>query len=103
MDFSQALSLTFEPPDTQTFRALPLAYAAGKQGGTFPCVMNAANEVAVQAFIDGRIGFADLLPVVEGALSAHGGIVNPCLEELYCRRCLGASGRRRKIDRVGSK
>ena len=103
MDFSQALSLTFEPPDTQTFRALPLAYAAGKQGGTFPCVMNAANEVAVQAFIDGRIGFADLLPVVEGALSAHGGIVNPCLEDYIAADAWARRVAEEKIDRVGSK
>ena len=103
MDFSQALSLTFEPPDTQTFRALPLAYAAGKLGGTFPCVMNAANEVAVQAFIDGRIGFADLLPVVEGALSAHGGIVNPCLEDYIAADAWARRVAEEKIDRVGSK
>jgi 1-deoxy-D-xylulose-5-phosphate reductoisomerase len=103
MDFSQALSLTFEPPDTQTFRALPLAYAAGKQGGTFPCVMNAANEVAVQAFIDGRIGFADLLPLVEGALSAHGGVANPCLEDYITADAWARRVAEEKIDRVGSK
>jgi len=103
MDFSQALSLTFEPPDTETFRALPLAYAAGKQGGTFPCVMNAANEVAVQAFIDGRIGFADLLPVVEGALSAHDGVVNPCLEDYIAADAWARRVAEEKIDRVGNK
>ena len=47
MDFSRMLNLSFEAPDTDTFRALPLAYEAGRRGSTFPCVMNAANEVGV--------------------------------------------------------
>ncbi|HWR28505.1 MAG TPA: 1-deoxy-D-xylulose-5-phosphate reductoisomerase [Negativicutes bacterium] len=81
IDFSQALSLTFEPPDTDTFRALPLAYEAGRRGSTFPCVMNAANEVGVQAFIDKKIGFADMIHVVEEVLMKHTGAVNPVLDD----------------------
>lgn len=103
MDFSRAFSLTFEPPDTETFRALPLAYAAGRQGGTFPCVLNAANEIGVQAFIDGKIGFGDLIPVVENVLAAHDGVALPVLEDYieadnWARRFAGET-----IDRVGSK
>jgi len=81
MDFSQALSLSFEPPDTETFKALPLAYAAGRRGSTFPCVMNAANEIGVQAFIEGRIGFGGMLGTVETVLAKHAGIDRPVLED----------------------
>ena len=56
LDLSRPLSLTFEPPDTDTFRCLALARAAGETGGTAPCVLNAANEEAVAAFLDGRSG-----------------------------------------------
>lgn len=81
MDFTQALSLTFEPPDLETFRALPLAYEAGRRGSTFPCVMNAANEVGVQAFIEGKIDFAAMFNVVEEVLQRHSGTSNPVLED----------------------
>jgi 1-deoxy-D-xylulose-5-phosphate reductoisomerase len=81
VDFSQALSLTFEPPDVKTFRALPLAYEAGKKGGTYPCVMNAANEVGVQAFVDGKTGFLDVIRIVEEVLAKHSCEQDPCLED----------------------
>ncbi len=53
-------TLEFHEPDLETFRMLPLAREAGERGGTYPCAYNAANEVAVQAFLDGRIGFLDI-------------------------------------------
>ena len=81
LDFTQPLNLTFEPPDLKSFPALPLAYAAGRQGGTYPCVMNAANEVAVQAFIDGRIGFGSIIETVETVLTHHNGISAPSLAD----------------------
>ena len=81
MDFAQPMALNFEPPDLETFRALPLAYEAGRQGSTFPCVMNAANEVGVQAFIDGKIRFTDMIYVVEDVLAMHNGSENPVLED----------------------
>ena len=82
MDFSQVMNLSFEPPDLDTFRALPLAYEAGRRGGTYPCVMNAANEVGVQAFIDGRIGFCGMFDTVEAVLAKHdSSILNPSLED----------------------
>lgn len=71
MDFSRAFSLTFEPPDHAAFPALLLAYEAGKKGGTYPCVLNAANEIAVQAFIDQRIGFLDIARIVEETMNRH--------------------------------
>ena len=61
-------TLEFHEPDEETFRMLPLARQAGEQGGTFPCAYNAANEVAVEAFLSGRIGFLDIAALVEDAL-----------------------------------
>ena len=81
MDFSRTLNLSFEAPDTDTFRALPLAYEAGRRGSTYPCVMNAANEVGVQAFIEGRIGFGDMFNTVETVLGKHSGMTQPELED----------------------
>lgn len=69
LDLALAGELTFEEPDLETFRCLPLALEAGRQGGSAPCVLNAANEVAVGAFLDERIGFAAIAEVVETTLS----------------------------------
>ncbi len=65
-----AASLTFEPPDRNAFPCLDLGYAAGRQGGSAPAVLNAADEVAVQAFLTGQIGFSSIPVVVERALDA---------------------------------
>ena len=59
---------TFEPPDAETFACLRLAYEAARAGGTAPCVLNAADEVAVHAFLSGRIGFLDIARLIERAL-----------------------------------
>ncbi|GGI94562.1 1-deoxy-D-xylulose 5-phosphate reductoisomerase [Alicyclobacillus cellulosilyticus] len=64
-------SLTFEPPDLVRFPSLRLAYEAGRAGGYAPCVLNAANEVAVEAFLTGRISFVDIPRLVEAVLTAH--------------------------------
>ncbi|MEX2420410.1 MAG: 1-deoxy-D-xylulose-5-phosphate reductoisomerase, partial [Actinomycetota bacterium] len=69
-DWSRAGELTFEPVDRETFRALDLAEQAGRRRGTFPCVLNAANEVGVDAFLDGRLGFLDIAELVEDVLDA---------------------------------
>lgn len=66
-------TLEFEEPDVETFSLLPLARAAGERGGTFPCVFNAANEVAVEAFLDGRLPFLGIADAVDEALSASDG------------------------------
>jgi 1-deoxy-D-xylulose-5-phosphate reductoisomerase len=70
LDLSAPLALEFEPPDTATFRCLALARQAGEEGGTAPCVLNAANEAAVAAFLAGAIGFLDIAELVERALEA---------------------------------
>ena len=82
LDFSEGLSLEFEPPDLETFPLLALARRAGESGGTYPCAYNAANEVAVQAFIAGRIPFLGLAGVVEETLAAVDGAPAGDLDEL---------------------
>lgn len=68
LDFAHYPSLTFEKPDRQTFRCLDIAYAASREGGDRPCVMNAANEVAVALFLNDKIGFMDIPAVIEQQL-----------------------------------
>jgi 1-deoxy-D-xylulose-5-phosphate reductoisomerase len=70
LDLTQALRLDFEPPDLETFRCLALARQAGIEGGTAPCVLNAANEAAVRSFQSGAAGFLDIADLVERALDA---------------------------------
>jgi len=68
LDLATAGSLDFEPPDPETFPALRLAREAGETGGTAPCVLNAADEIAVEAFLAGRIPFTRITEVVEATL-----------------------------------
>ena len=82
LDFRAGLTLEFEPPDTDRFPLLRLAREAGERGGTYPCGFNAANEVAVAAFLDGRIGFMEIAPLVEDALGAVEGAPVGSLDEL---------------------
>jgi 1-deoxy-D-xylulose-5-phosphate reductoisomerase len=70
LDLAEVGSLTFERADEETFRCLHLAREAGREGGTAPCVLNAANEVAVHAFLQGRIGFLQIAEIVEATLDA---------------------------------
>ena len=70
LDLAAIGALTFEPPDTETFSCLRLAREAGVTGGTAPCTLNAANEVAVHAFLAGRLRFADIAAVIEQTLDA---------------------------------
>lgn len=71
LDFTKLGSLEFAAPDTDTFRCLALARHAGQTGGTLPCVMNAANEIAVAAFLADGIGYLDIARCVEAAMDAH--------------------------------
>ncbi|HST14793.1 MAG TPA: 1-deoxy-D-xylulose-5-phosphate reductoisomerase [Gaiellaceae bacterium] len=75
--------LEFFEPDIDTFRLLGLAREAGERGGTFPCAFNAANEVAVAAFLDGRIGFLEIASLVEDALGRADGAAARDLAELH--------------------
>ncbi|HEU4970959.1 MAG TPA: 1-deoxy-D-xylulose-5-phosphate reductoisomerase [Gaiellaceae bacterium] len=82
LDFSAGLTLEFEAPDLDTFPLLALAREAGERGGTYPCAFNAANEVAVTAFLDGRIRFVEIAGLVEEALDAVSGAPARDLAEL---------------------
>jgi len=81
LDFSKFNELTFEQPDLETFRNLALAFEALKQGGNMPCVLNAANEVAVAEFLKERIGFIEMSQVVETCLSNIPFIKSPRYED----------------------
>ena len=82
LDLTSPLTLEFEPPDPERFPLLPLAREAGKRGGTYPCAFNAANEVAVAAFLDERIGFVEIASLVEDALERADGNAVSDLPEL---------------------
>lgn len=82
LDLFKISQLTFEPPDTGRFPLLGLAYSAGRRGGTLPAVMNAANEVAVDYFLAGKIGFTSIYRVVEGVVSQHRVMENPDLHDI---------------------
>ncbi|MCU1578573.1 MAG: 1-deoxy-D-xylulose-5-phosphate reductoisomerase [Rhodoglobus sp.] len=71
LDWTTASQWTFEPLDTEVFPAVALAKQVGEAGGTFPAVFNAANEQAVLAFHDGRIGYLGILDTVEAVVAAH--------------------------------
>ena len=81
--FKKYPNLTFEEPDYKTFRNLGLAIDALKAGGNKPCVLNAANEIAVWAFLKNRIGFLDITAVVEKTMEEIHFIENPTIEEYY--------------------
>ncbi|MEA1929094.1 MAG: 1-deoxy-D-xylulose-5-phosphate reductoisomerase [Candidatus Auribacterota bacterium] len=74
--------LTFQGPDRELFPSLDLAYQAGTIGGTLPAVMNAANEVAGEAFLEGRIGFLVIMEIVENVMKEHQTISAPGLSEI---------------------
>jgi 1-deoxy-D-xylulose-5-phosphate reductoisomerase len=76
-------SLTFEEPDVERFPALQLARRAGEVGGTLPAVLNAANEVAVDAFINGRISFPQISDTVRRVLERHQVVPYPTLEQVF--------------------
>ncbi|MFL5866987.1 MAG: 1-deoxy-D-xylulose-5-phosphate reductoisomerase [Thermoleophilaceae bacterium] len=83
LDLADVGELTFERPDLETFACLRLAYDAARAGGTAPCVLNAADEVAVHAFLGGRIGFLDIARVIEHALEELPARPVRSFEDLY--------------------
>lgn len=82
LDFPSLGALTFEPPDLEKFPCLKLALEAGRKGGTYPAVLSAADEVAVELFLGRRVGFLDIARLVEQALEEHQSVPNPSLEEI---------------------
>jgi 1-deoxy-D-xylulose-5-phosphate reductoisomerase len=92
LDFTAGITLEFEQPDLERFPLLRLAREAGERGGTFPCAFNAANEVAVAAFLDGRIRFPEIARLVEDALAGVDGAPARDITEL-----VGADGEARRL------
>jgi 1-deoxy-D-xylulose-5-phosphate reductoisomerase len=74
-------ALTFEQPDRETFRNLDLAFEAMRKGGTMPCILNAANEVAVAAFLNDRIGFLAMSDLLEHCMQKVAWTAKPSYEE----------------------
>ena len=80
-DFTKYPSLTFEQPDTETFRNLQLAFEAMDKGGNLPCIMNAANEIAVEAFLQDKIGFLEMLDLIENCMRKVDFIQKPSIDD----------------------
>lgn len=80
-DFRNFASLTFEQPDVETFRNLDLAFQALDQGGNMPCILNAANEVAVAAFLKDEIGFLEMSDLLADCMAKGTFLLNPSLED----------------------
>jgi len=85
LDFTQALSLEFFPPDREKFPALALAYEAARRGGAAPAWLSAANEIAVEAFLQDRIAWREIVPVVSATLAAYEDVTLASLEELVAQ------------------
>ena len=81
LDFNQYSTLTFEEPDMERFRNLAFAFEAARQGGNMPCILNAANEAVVAAFLQDRIGFLQMSDVIEQTMRKASFIVNPSYED----------------------
>jgi len=82
VDFRQLGRLTFKEPDMETFEALKLAYRAAETGGTMPCAMNAANEVAVDLFLNGKIRFNQITEIVKIVMEKHTSNTRPDLDDI---------------------
>src|SRR5690606_20866715 len=82
LDLAKIGQLHFEEMDFERFRCLEFAYEAGKAGGTLPTVLNAANEVAVHAFLSGKISFLAIEDLIENAIARHTIINNPDLDTI---------------------
>ena len=104
IDWTRPLDLRFEPPDRQSFACLDLAYRAGREGGGAPAWLNAANEVAVAAFLDGRLGWLGIPEVVEATLDHYDGArmdsVDDVLDADRRARAFATAAIRRKLAAV---
>lgn len=102
LNFIQTNNLQFYKPDTEKFRCLQLAYKAGIEGGTYPAVLNAANEVAVEAYMGEKIKFTDIPGVIEKILNAHDSVKEPSLEEIMQADSWARVEARKSIERKKS-
>ena len=83
LNFAELGELTFQAPDTERFPALALAYEAVRRGGNMPCIMNAANEVAVNAFLNDRIGFYDISGIISETMDGVDFVSGPDLDTIF--------------------
>jgi len=100
LDLAEAQNLEFSQPDINKFPCLGLAYRAGICGGTAPAVLNAANEIAVEAYLDEKIKFTDLSEIIEKVLDAHDSSVDPSLEEILQADQWARRQTKQKIERI---
>ncbi|MGI6085154.1 MAG: 1-deoxy-D-xylulose-5-phosphate reductoisomerase [Acetivibrionales bacterium] len=82
IDFDSLMSLNFSKPDFETFECLKLAYEAAETGGTLPCAMNAANEVAVELFLQGKIKFHQIMMLIREVMKNHSVNTKPVLSDI---------------------
>ena len=82
LDFTKLREITFEVPDMDTFRGLPMAIQASREGGSMPTVFNAANELAVKKFLEEKIGFLDIYEIIAQSMERHKKIAHPDLDEI---------------------
>ena len=82
LDFTKLREITFEVPDMDTFRGLPMAIQASREGGSMPTVFNAANELAVKKFLEEKIGFRDIYEIIAQSMERHKKIAHPDLDEI---------------------
>jgi 1-deoxy-D-xylulose-5-phosphate reductoisomerase len=97
IDFFALKRLNFQKPDFKKFPCLSLAYRAARQSGTAPCVLNAANEVAVEAFLKGALSFMAIPSVIEKVLGAHRRIAAPSLKDIREADCWAKAAARKAI------
>jgi 1-deoxy-D-xylulose-5-phosphate reductoisomerase len=97
-DWRDFADLTFEEPDTERFPCLRLAVEAGKKGGTFPAALCAADEAAVELFLEGRLRFLDIAPIIEKVLGQHDNVTRPAIGDIMAA---GTWAREQVFDMVG--
>ncbi|MFN3740942.1 MAG: 1-deoxy-D-xylulose-5-phosphate reductoisomerase [Thermodesulfovibrionales bacterium] len=100
LDFETLRTLTFEKPDRESFPCLDLAYSAIKDGGTMPAVLNAANEIAVDAFLKERIGFTDIPSIIERVIEKHQKMPCDTIEEVLEADAWARQEAERQIRRI---
>lgn len=82
LDFKKITEITFEEPDMETFYGLRLAFEAGREGGSLPTVLNAANELAVSKFLERKIRYLEIPEIIETCMREHKNILDPSVEEI---------------------
>ena len=101
LDWRQASKLEFMPPDKETFTGLALAYQVGKAGGTLPCVFNAANEVAVNAFLDNKLSFLHIYDIIETTVANHSAVQQPGVQEIFAADCWARQYAQELTEKIG--